>query len=276
VAVLGETQRDNVRDKMVTHQIQQIPILDNFRRVVGLHLWDEISQSPDRPNIFVVMAGGEGKRLYPFTLARPKPMLEVGGKPVLEHIIVKAKKEGFRQFVIAVRHLGGMIEKFFGCGKNWGINISYLKEQMPLGTAGALRLLKPLPRDPLVVINGDVLADFSYGDLLDFHARHKGDATMAVRLHDWQNPYGVVETQGLKITGLQEKPLVRTQINAGVYVLNPSACRQIPRLIRFDMTDLFRKLRNRKKRTLAYPLHGRWVDIGKPDDLRKAKNSIRK
>lgn len=263
-------RRDAIIQLMLANEVQQIPVVDNRRRVVGLHLWDELSRKTARPNIMVVMAGGEGKRLGALTADRPKPLVEVGGKPILEHILLKAKEEGFCRFALAVRHMGNLIEDYFGDGKPWGVRISYMREKMPLGTAGAIRLLNPPPREPLLITNGDVLADFNYGGLLDFHLRHGAEATMAVRAHEWQNPYGVVETQGLEIIGFREKPMVRTQINAGVYVLNPGACRLIPRGVRFDMPELFKKLKVQGLTTLAYPLHEPWVDIGKPEDVRRA------
>lgn len=256
---------------MLANEVQQIPIVDRRRRVVGLHVWDKLSQKSSRPNLMVIMAGGEGRRLRPFTASLPKPLVEIGGKPILEHILVKAKGEGFRRFSIAVRHLGGMIENYFGNGKRWGIEISYLKEPLPLGTAGAIRLLAPQPAEPFLVTNGDVLADFQYGELLDFHVRHGAEATMAVRAHEWQNPYGVVEIKGLEITGFREKPMVRTLINAGVYALNPVACRMAPRQSRFDMPELFAKMKSMGRRTLAYPLHEPWLDVGKPEDLASAR-----
>jgi len=265
-------EREAVFQLMLANEIQQIPIVDSQRRVVGLHLWDELSKKPTRSNLIVIMAGGEGKRLRPFTASRPKPLVEVHGKPILEHIFLKAKKEGFNRFVVAVHHLGRMIEDYFGDGKHWGVKISYLRERTPLGTAGAIRLLKPRPKEPYVVTNGDVLADFQYGELLDFHNRHGAEATMAVRAHDWQNPYGVVETNGLEITGFQEKPLVRAMINAGVYVLSPRAYQSIPHKIRCDMPELFCRLLKIKLPIIAYPLHESWVDVGRPEDLLKTNN----
>ena len=177
--------------------------------------------------------------------------------------------------MIAVHYLGGMIEKCFGNGKRLGIQISYLREKRPMGTAGALRLLRPRPREPFLVTNGDVLADFQYGDLLDFHVRHGADATMAVRTHEWRNPYGVVETRGHEITGFLEKPLVRAQINAGVYALNPCICQKLRKENRCHMPELFTKLRMTGSMTLAYPLHELWVDVGRPEDLHKASKTLR-
>jgi len=266
--------REAIVDLMLANEVQQIPIVDGQRRVVGLHIWDKLSKKPIRPNMVMIMAGGEGKRLQPFTNRCPKPLVQVAGKPILEHILSKAKAEGFQRFTISLRHLGGMIESYFGNGKKWGVSISYCREKAPLGTAGAIGLLPQPLREPFLVTNGDVLADFQYADLLDFHIRHGAAATMAVRAHEWQNPYGVVETQGLEIMGFQEKPLIRTQINAGVYVLGPDVFRHLEKGRRCDMPELFARLRTKGLPILAYPLHEPWVDIGRPEDLRKASGRI--
>jgi NDP-sugar pyrophosphorylase family protein len=165
----------------------------------------------------VIMAGGKGTRLHPLTDNCPKPMLRITGKPILEHIIERAKIEGFSHFVLAINYLGNMIEEYFGNGHALGVNIDYLREEKPLGTAGALSLLNPRPDIAFVVTNGDVLTDIRYGEVLDFHLQHHAKATMAVRIHEWQNPFGVVKTQGIEIIGYEEKPLSRSHINAGVY-----------------------------------------------------------
>jgi len=268
--------RDAVVQLMLANEIQQIPIVDRKKRVVGLHLWNKVSQPPPKENYFVIMVGGEGKRLHPLTKNRPKPLVEVGGKPILEHIILKAKDEGFSRFVLTTRHLGNMIENYCGDGKKWGVSIAYIKEKKPLGTAGALQLISPKPDTSIVVTNGDVLADFKYADLLEFHSRHQATATMAIRIHEWRNPYGVVETKGLELTGFQEKPLVKTHINAGVYALTPFALRLLAKRKRIDMPELFCRIRERGFSTLAYPLHEPWIDIGKPEDLKKIRASYSK
>jgi NDP-sugar pyrophosphorylase family protein len=155
----------------------------------------------------VVMAGGEGTRLRPLTEDCPKPLLPVGGRPMLEHILERAIAEGFKRFVFAIRYLGHMIEDHFGDGGDWGVEIDYLREGEPLGTAGALSLLKPGPGEPFIVSNGDVLTAIRYGEMLDFHVSHDATATMAVRLHEWQHPFGVVHTEGLNLVGFEEKPV---------------------------------------------------------------------
>jgi NDP-sugar pyrophosphorylase family protein len=222
----------------------------------------------------VIMAGGKGTRLHPQTENCPKPLLPVGGKPVLEHIIDRAKIEGFSHFILAVHHLGHMIEAYFGNGDAFGVKIEYIREESPLGTAGALSLLDPLPNSAFVVTNGDVLTDIHYGELLDFHIQHNATATMAVRVHEWQNPFGVVQTQGIEITGYEEKPLSRTYINAGVYVLQPSVVGILTKSVPCDMPSLFGLIQENEMRTIAYPIHEPWVDIGRPNDFLRADSGF--
>jgi NDP-sugar pyrophosphorylase family protein len=218
----------------------------------------------------VIMAGGKGTRLHPQTENCPKPLLPIAGKPILEHIIDRAKVQGFSHFILAIHYLGHMIEEYFGNGDAFGVKIGYLREESPLGTAGALSLLDPLPNVPFVVTNGDVLTDIHYGELLDFHVQHNARATMAVRVHEWQNPFGVVETRGVDIIGYEEKPLFHTHINAGVYVLEPSAISFISKSVPCDMPTLFDRIKEKDMRTIAYPIHERWLDVGRPDDLMTA------
>lgn len=252
---------------MVANKIQQVPVVDENHRLVGLHLWDEIAESPGRENVIVIMAGGQGKRLRPFTKNCPKPLLPVAGKPMLEHIIERAKLEGFRRFVIAIHYLGHMIEEHFGNGEHLSVEIEYLREEEALGTAGALELLRPRPELPVVVTNGDVLTDIRYGELLDFHNRYGASATMAVRMHEWQHPFGVVRINGVDIVNFEEKPVARTHINAGVYALDPAALDQLQPGTLCDMPMLFEKLRDKGGRTVAYPMHEPWLDVGRPEDL---------
>lgn len=262
--------RETVMQLMRVNRIQQIPVVDERQQVVGLHLWDEIATPPVRSNLMVIMAGGKGIRLRPFTENCPKPMVMVAGKPMLEHIIERGKLEGFNRFVLAIHYLGHMIEDYFGSGERLGVRIDYLREQSPLGTAGALGLLDPRPDAPFVVTNGDVLTDIRYGELLDFHLRHNASATMAVRVHEWQHPFGVVQTQGVEIVGFEEKPVARSHINAGVYVLSPDALTELGKDSPCDMPTLFERLQAKNKRTVAYPMHEPWLDVGRPDDLAEA------
>ncbi len=267
LVVPSEMGREMVMQLMVANKIQQIPVVDEHHHIVGLHLWDEITTPPPRPNLMVIMTGGIGSRLRPHTENCPKPLLPVAGKPMLEHIIERAKLEGFNRFVLAIHYLGHMIEAHFGNGERMGVQIDYLREQSPLGTAGALGLLNPQPDVPFVVTNGDVITDIRYGELLDFHIRHEATATMAVRVHEWQHPFGVVQTQGIEIVGYEEKPIARSHINAGVYALDPAALDVLTVDMHCDMPVLFERLQAKAKRTIAYPMHEPWLDVGRPDDL---------
>ncbi len=262
--------RDLVLQLMVANKVQQIPVVDEQRHVVGLHLWNEINATAILPNSMFIMAGGMGMRLRPHTENCPKPMLQVAGKPILEHIIVRAKAEGFQHFILTTHYLGNMIEEYFGDGSRWQVRIDYLREHSPLGTAGAIGLLQPLPQLPFVVTNGDVLSDIRYSEMLGFQLLHEAVATMAVRIHEWQHPYGVVQTRGVDIVGFEEKPIARTHINAGVYVLDPVVIKNLGVNEHCDMPTLFERLQVQGLRTVAYPMHEHWLDVGRPEDLQSA------
>ncbi|MDB4877474.1 MAG: nucleotidyl transferase [Gemmatimonadetes bacterium] len=266
--------RDTVMQIMHANNIRQLPIVDENRRVVGLHLWNELVVSNARPNLMVIMAGGEGLRLRPHTEKCPKPLLPVGGKPMLEHIIERAKAEGFQRFVLAIHYLGEMIQDHFDDGSAWQVRIDYLKEDSPLGTAGAIGLIQPRPDAPFVVTNGDVLTDIRYGEMLDFHCRHAATATMAVRAYEWQIPFGVVRTKGVDIVGFEEKPITRSHINAGVYVLEPGALDALAPGEHCDMPSLFSRLHGSTARTIVYPMHEPWLDVGRASDYASAQDSI--
>ena len=262
-----------VMQMMIANKIQHIPIVDSSNEILGLHVWEKLTQPQVLPNTMVIMAGGRGTRLHPYTENCPKPMLHVAGKPILQHILEKAKLEGFRSFAISVLYLSEQIEDYFKDGKQLGVNIVYLKEKTPLGTAGSLSLLNPVPNAPLIVTNGDVLADLKYSELLHFHQKHKAMATMAVRAHESQSLFGEVKTDGLEIIEYVEKPLHRSNINAGVYALNPETMNHIPEGELFDMPQLFERLRINGNRTIAYPIHEKWMDVGRPEELLRANEA---
>ena len=274
LVVPPDMSRDMVLQLMVANKIQQIPMVDDKQQLLGLHLWDEMSTLPVRGNLMVIMAGGKGTRLMPHTQNCPKPMVLVSGKPMLEHIIERGKLEGFSHFVLAIHHLGHLIEDHFGNGEGFGVKIDYLREQSPLGTAGALSLLDPKPDEPFLVTNGDVITDIRYGELLDFHNRYQASATMAVRVHEWQHPFGVVKTKGIEVIGFEEKPITRSHINAGVYALSPEVLRELTADELCDMPMLFKRLQSKAKSTVAYPMHEPWLDVGKPEDLIQANTDV--
>lgn len=271
LVVPEDLEKNAVLQIMLANKIQQIPVVNQDMHVLNLHILDEVKEDTSINNLMVIMAGGRGIRLLPHTQNCPKPMVEVAGKPMLEHIILRARKLGFESFLISVHHLGDIIEKYFGNGQKWGVNIEYLRETSPLGTAGALSLYSNFGEQPVLVTNGDVLTDVNYKEILDFHEKSSASATMAVRMHEWENPFGVVKIEGIKIVGFEEKPVSMCHINAGVYVLNQEALNLLDFNEYCDMPTLFSKLDQRGYLTVAYPLHEAWLDVGRPSDLKFAQ-----
>ncbi len=266
--------RQLVLDLMRVNKIHQLPVVNDQAQIVGLHVWDEINAPTERGNTIVIMAGGFGKRMRPFTENCPKPMLEVAGKPILEHIVERAIADGFNKFIISLFYLPEVITDYFGNGSKWNCNISYVHEASPLGTAGALSLLNPKPDKPFVVTNGDVLTDVSFSEMLEFHQVNTATATMAVRQHELHNPFGVVRTEGINIIGFEEKPIQRSHVNAGVYVLNADALDLLKRNEICDMPTLFERLNAVGRPTIAYPMHEVWMDVGRPEDLTEANKKM--
>jgi NDP-sugar pyrophosphorylase family protein len=183
------------------------------------------------------------------------------------------KLDGFHKFIISLFYLGQMIEEYLGVGSKLGVRIEYLKEDVPLGTAGCLSILECQPDLPFVVTNGDVLTDIHYCEMLDFHIRYNAIATMAVRQHEIQNQFGVVRTKGIEIEGFEEKPVYRSHINAGIYVISPEALKQLESAQHCDMPTLFQRIKQNGGRTIVYPMHEPWLDVGRPDDLVEARKS---
>lgn len=274
LVVPENTEMDIVRSLMTANKVQQVPVVDVEGRPVGLHLSEYLHTPAARGNTMVIMAGGKGTRLRPFTENCPKPMLPIAGKPMLEHIIERARSQGFNRFVLSLNYLGEMIRDHFGDGSHLNVSISYVEENAPLGTAGALSLLSPLPDRSIVVTNGDVLSDINYGELIDFRVRQSAAAVMSVRSYEWTNPFGVVQMDGVEITGFVEKPISRSHINAGIYALAPIALSFLEEHQHCDMPTLFDRLRLAGHKTVAYPMHEPWLDVGRPDDLERADQAL--
>jgi len=237
-----------------------------------LHVAEQLRSPEERSETLVIMAGGRGKRLMPLTATIPKPMLPLQGRPILEHIIERAKSEGFRQVVISVNYLSEVIIQHFGDGSAHGVSIHYLHEKEPLGTAGALAALPTsLRQEPVVVTNGDVITDVAYGDLLSQGRREAADGLMAVRLQEWQNPFGVVRSDGNRLLGLEEKPTYRHQVNAGIYMLAPVFLDLLQPNTYCDMPELFSEGLNRGLNMQVYPLYESWLDVGRQTDYESAQ-----
>ena len=173
MAVPNHMSQDLVKELMRVNKINALPMLNDSRQVIGLHLLNDLLEAEQRPNLMIIMAGGQGTRLRPHTENCPKPMLPIGGKPMLEHIIERAKDQGFSHFILSIHYLGHMVQEYFGDGSKWQVKIEYLIEDSPLGTAGALGLMMDRPKEPFLVTNGDVMSEILYCDLLDFHINQK-------------------------------------------------------------------------------------------------------
>lgn len=258
---------DIVTQLMSANRVHQIPIVDDNLKVIGLHLWDDVGYAKARPNTIFIMAGGRGQRLMPLTTDVPKPMMHVAGRPMLQHLIERASSEGFRKFIISLHYLGHIIEQYFGDGGKFGVEIDYVREDTPLGTAGSIGLWKNKFMEPIIVTNGDVLSDIKYSDLMDFHINQNADATMAVFQQIWKNPFGVVDVEGYELVGFSEKPVVKNYVNAGIYVLSPKIIESIEINQPVNMPDIFMQGKEAGLTSVVYPIHENWMDVGNPDDL---------
>jgi dTDP-glucose pyrophosphorylase len=270
---LGEAEAHQL---MLLNHFFHLPVVDASGQLVGLHVAEQLRSPVQRSETLVIMAGGRGQRLMPLTANIPKPMLPLQGRPILEHIIERAKLEGFCRVVISVNYLAEVITEHFGDGSAHGVAIHYLREQQPLGTAGALSGLPPsLRQEPVVVTNADVITDVAYGDLLSQARREGADGLMAVRLQEWQNPFGVVRSEGNRLLGLEEKPVYRHQVNAGMYVLAPPLLELLQPNSHCDMPDLFSRGVECGLNLQVFPLHESWLDIGRPTDYQAAGGDLR-
>lgn len=269
VAKVNDGQ-DAILAYMKQRELKHIPILDDHGRVIYMETLSEMIKLSQKKNWVVLMAGGLGKRLHPLTNDCPKPMLKVGDKPILETIIENFINYGFSNFYISVNYKAEIIEDYFGDGTKWNINIRYLRETERLGTAGALSLLPESPRDALIVMNGDLLTKVNFDHLLNFHKEHQADATMCVREYKFQVPYGVVQLDHHRLTGIVEKPVQQFFVSAGVYVLNPEVLRSIPQNEFLDMPTVFDKLIHKNGETAVFPVREYWIDIGRMPDFEKA------
>lgn len=250
--------------------VRQIPLLDSLGRVVDIMTLSDLLPEAPRPLEAVVMAGGQGTRLRPLTSDTPKPMLPVGGRPLMELIIEQLRDVGVHKVNIATHYQAQKIVEHFGDGSDFGVDISYVNEETPLGTGGALGLMAP-PKDPVLVINGDILTDVDFRMMHAFHQEHEAAMTVAVRRYEVQVPYGVVECDGPRLTGLREKPQLGFFVNAGIYLIEPEIYRYIPANQPLNMTDLIALLMHERKAIVSFPVREYWLDIGQHADYARAQ-----
>ena len=253
----------------LSKKIYQIPIVEKNGKFKGIHILDELIEPKNKSNKVVIMAGGRGMRLRPLTKNIPKPMLKVGNKPILQIIIEKFKKSGYKNFIICVNYKSKIIKDFFGDGSKFGVKIEYIDEKKRMGTAGALSLFKLKPKKPFFVINGDLLTNLDFEKLIDFHHEHNSKATMCISEYNIKSPYGEVKLDVENIITIAEKPVHKFFVNAGVYVLDPSCIDLVPKKF-YDMTSLFKKIIINKNKVVSFPIGEYWLDIGRFNDYKKA------
>jgi len=275
-ALQSEPKRKKIqlmKDKVISH----LPILDENRVVITLMTDKEMNEYSYQDIDVVLMVGGLGTRLGELTTEVPKPMLKVNGKPILEIIINNFKTFGFNKFHFAVNYKSQVIEDYFGDGSHHDIKVNYLREKERMGTAGALTLLPKNIKNPILVMNGDVLTKVNFAHLFETHCKQKSVATMCVRQYDFQVPFGVVKTDQEKIVEIQEKPKHSFFVNTGIYCLSAEALAHIPENSFYDMTTLFNKLiKEQQQNVNVFPIHEYWLDVGRPDDFDQAQFDYKK
>jgi dTDP-glucose pyrophosphorylase len=266
-----------ILSKMKEFDLLQIPIIDKNRKIVGLKTLQHMLGRSRYDNPVFLMAGGFGKRLQPLTKHTPKPMLNVGTRPILENILNQFIDAGFCNFYISTHYKAKVVQEHFGDGSKWGVTIKYIHEDKPLGTAGGLGLLpNGLPRKPILMMNGDLLTKIDFSRLLNFHLELGGDATVCVREYDFQVPYGVIKSEGSCITAIKEKPIHRFFVNAGIYVLNPSVFDNIDGSTYIDMPQLLEQKIKDGNEINMFPLHEYWLDIGHMEQFEQAQKDSNK
>jgi dTDP-glucose pyrophosphorylase len=260
-------------DLMRKRAIRQVPLLNDNDQVVDLVLMEDLIPGDDLPLQAVIMAGGFGTRLRPLTEDIPKPLLPVGDQPLMELIVSQLRNAGIRRIHVTTHYMADRVKEYFGSGNALGVEIQYVNEKNPLGTAGALGLISP-PSEPLLVINGDILTKLDFRAMLKYHQKHKAELTVAVRQYGFQVPYGVIECEGSRVLHLQEKPTYNFFVNAGIYLVQPGALENIPQGRHFDMTDLIQALVKLDRTIVAFPIVEYWLDIGQTTDYEQAQKDI--
>lgn len=266
----GQTRADAL-DLMVARHIDVVPVTDDTGRPVALHLLHTFIEPTVRGNWAVIMAGGRGTRLRPLTDAIPKPMLKVAGRPILERIVLHLVGHGISRIFLSVNYLAHVIEDHFGDGRAFGAQIEYLREEQPLGTAGALGLLPEMPDRTMVLLNGDLVTSVDIGHLIDVHVRGAFAATVGTRRYVHTVPFGCVDRDGDRIIGLEEKPAITREVNTGIYALAPHVVAMVPHGEEITMPELIGRVLASGEAVGAFEVQDDWVDVGQRDQLVRAR-----
>jgi len=273
-SVLPTIARVKVLDIMQARRFEQVPIVDENGKVIGIHLLHDMLGLVSRPNWAVIMAGGKGMRLRPLTENIPKPMITVAGRPIIERIILHLVSYGINHIFLAVNYLAHVIEAHIGDGSKYGATIKYLRENEPLGSGGALSLLPEPPAHPMLIMNGDLIEDVNFAKMITFHTQNDFYATMGVYPYFHQVPFGCVEVENNRLSGLVEKPILEKTVNAGIYVLSPQAVANVPRDTFFPITNMFEHALKDNRACGTFVLEKEWLDIGSPQQLRQARGEL--
>lgn len=271
----SEATPENVRKIIRDNHILNLPILNAKKQLVNVFTYDNLESHLRKDNPIFIMAGGFGTRLRPLTDNCPKPMLKIGKLPILEHTINRFIENGFHKFYLSTHYLAEQIRDYFGDGSKWGVSITYIHEEQPLGTGGALGLL---PKDeitlPMVLINGDVMTKIDFGNLVAFHEERKSIATMCVREYIHNIPFGVIDVDGYYVQSMIEKPTHRNFVNAGIYVLDPKVILSAPMDKKIDLPTILQEYMDNGEKISSFPIHEYWLDVGRIDDFELAQRDV--
>ena len=274
VSVLHDKPSEDIFLLMKQKGVKHVPVVDERGIIKEVHLIKDFLTTSIYENWVIIMAGGLGIRLAPLTNDCPKPMLKIGDKPILEIIVEGLRKQNFKNIFISVNYKSSQIKEYFGDGNGYGVTINYIDEEKALGTAGALNLLPEKPDIPFIVINGDLISNLNFTNILDFHEEHEGVMTVCVKEYDLKVPYGVINVDNHLINSIEEKPVYTFFVNSGIYCLDPVCVDFVPKNEFIDMTTLLKQIKENGKKVCAFPIVEYWLDVGRHSDFKKANTDF--
>lgn len=277
ITVEPSLSKAEIKKVLTKHGIKCVPIVDDGNHIIAIESLESLSSAKDQSNTVFIMAGGFGKRLRPLTNSIPKPMLQIDDKPILQIILEQFRCHGFSKFVISTHYRSEVIKSFFKDGADHDVNITYIDEKVPLGTAGSLGyLVSKTITDPLIIMNADLLVKLDFRSLLDFHNENSADLTICGRHFSHQIPYGVIHCkEGVIVEKIIEKPIEEWLVSAGIYILNPELLKEIQADCYLDMPDFIDKILSSGAKVCVYPLFEYWIDIGKIENFEKAQQDVK-
>ena len=272
--VSDNVNEKKIKVKMEKNQIFHVPIINQSKKIVGIYCYEPTDKNVKFSNTVVIMSGGVGSRLRPITYKTPKALVKINNKPLLHYIINNIKSSGFKNFVISTGYKSKKIINYFKNGKKLGVKIQYVKEKKPLGTAGALSLIKNKLKEDFIVTNCDVISHVDYYNLLDFHKKNNAYMTIAAREFESRSDFGEIFSQGINVRNIVEKPVKKTIVNAGIYIFNKKALSDLKYNVRIDINEFIKILLKKRKKIILCPIHERWLDVGTKSSYKTAKNYV--